>query len=340
MLSRRNAALATCLVTALGVPTLAHAGEVSVYVEGTAYSFIAPADTGNDSATGTQSVGRSLTTLSGTPFPPDVHARHFSSAGANLGSIGAIASSRTEGTYATQPGQVPLASGQARASFTIDDIQFTGGSPGTLVEVTPLFEVSGDLSRFALPGSDGTVMSASSLIDLDIEFGPAPGGTNFSGRMTSIFQQRGFDPPDFEFNAIGDLSGVTFPATIALDPFTAVVGLDYTLTVSLRVQSLAQLGGIPTGTHNGTISSSALFGSTVSFPTTGPVFLLPDGFSATSLSASIESNEWTGTLVSVAPVPLPGALGLLACALGAVCFGARAGRPDRVRHRKRWIIAL
>ena len=91
------------------------------------------------------------------------------------------------------------------------------------------------------------------------------------------------------------------------------------MSVSLFVSGSAALdSGGGESPFSGSASGDAIFGSTVKFPTSGPVFLVEPGINVSSASASIVNNQWLGTPVSVSLVPLPPSSALLALPLLAM----------------------
>ncbi len=125
----------------------------------------------------------------------------------------------------------------------------------------------------------------------------------------------GFFTSDDSFH---DMVGYTLGDPIVIGPFTAFATSAATLELFLGVSSSTDLTF-----GEGFTRGSSQFGSTMSLPTSGPVFDLPAGFSVNSASANIVNNEWQGTPVGLA-IPVPGTVGLLLGGVGA--FVMRRGR--------------
>ena len=73
-------------------------------------------------------------------------------------------------------------------------------------------------------------------------------------------------------------------------------GVPVNLNVEIRL-SAGSSGYLGAGADTVAGRGVAEFGNTVSFPTDGPVFNLPEGYTANSVDGSIVDNHWT-------PVPL------------------------------------
>ena len=78
--------------------------------------------------------------------------------------------------------------------------------------------------------------------------------------------------------------------------------------------------------------ASSNFGSTVTLPLSGDVFVLPEGYTVNSAEASIVDNRFVGIPLgaSAAPALPPWMLGLLAVLLVGATVGAlrRRARPE------------
>lgn len=108
----------------------------------------------------------------------------------------------------------------------------------------------------------------------------------------------------------------------------APVGVPFSLDMELSVKSTV-LWGADSAVATLIASSSTNFANTVSFPTAGPVFNLPAGYTANSVSGLIVNNQWTGD--GVASVPEPSSLLLLMVSglAGLIGFGWRKRRIHR-----------
>lgn len=300
------------------------AGETEARVYGSAFNFIDSVETNELEGNSSTETNLSVSAESGDSTTPEVFTRHRSSAAANLGSVGVVATSQAVGTYNLGSGQAPNANGRAFAEFTIDDIVFSG--PAGLFETSVNLDVSGSLMDISTPLSSGVVTSAGTSVDIFASFGRGTSNTTLAGRQTTTYIQSGFNPPSTDqFFEGEELVGVSFPTTLTLEPFQVSTGLTYELTVSLFVSSSAQLGGIPGNTHSGDVTASALFGTTANLPLLADVFNLPAGYTVNSLSSNIVDNAWLGTPVSVSAVPLPGAFGLMITAVVTMMRLSRRG---------------
>lgn len=310
MVSRNILSILTIALFCSSASFGAAAGETEARVYGSAFNFIDSTETNEIEANSATESNINVAAESGDSTTPEVFTRHRSSAAANLGSVGVVATSQAAGTFNLGSGQAPSANGRAFAEFTIDDIVFSG--PTTLFETSVNLEVSGSLMDISTPLSSGVVTTAATSVDIFASFGIGTSTTTLTGRQTTRYVQSGFNPPSTDqFFEGEDLVGVSFPSTLTLEPFQVSTGLTYELTVSLFVSSSAKLGGIPGNTHSGDVTASALFGSTANLPLLADVFNLPAGYTANSISANIVDNAWLGTPVSVSAVPLPGAFWLM-----------------------------
>ena len=251
----------------------------------------------------------------------DTYAHQFSGAAANAGSLAVVSRSHVGGTFDSTGGVGPSnavwASGAAEARFVIDDIVFTG--PGFSTQTTINFDVSGLLSDTTQAGMSGIFALSSASVVVSMNLGNDP-GPDFYGTQIRSTQHYNFPlPPVTSVSEQGDLIGVSFPASFDYGPVTVSLGVAYKLEMILAVSSSARLIGNGTGE----VLSMADFGSTMSFPTAGPVFNLNPGYTVNSFSAGIVDNEWTLEPVSVSAVPLPAAV-----------WGLAAGLPWLLRRRK------
>lgn len=176
-------------------------------------------------------------------------------------------------------------------------------------------------SDFVISGPGSGFVDASLNVDLSGSIGidvvgPTPNvgagvalsgflnGTAFSGLVNPCVGSCGGQP---SFYTTGILSSVTEGSLAS----TTIDGIFDTGTVALPVnQPFSVSLKLQAGDNAGTAGTSAfsLFFDTLSFPTTGPVFNLPPGYSVNSAEAGIVNNQFS-------TVPEPGALVLFATGL-------------------------
>ena len=201
--------------------------------------------------------------------------------------------------------------GHGRAEFRLPDVTFSGPAPvGSTISASINFDLSGSLATSALHSftSDALLLSrASAAISGSILEPTTFIGGSFGGAAETVSKHLADGTLTSTLNRSGvfGVESKTLPdASIAFimptgggfttGPFTAVIGKPMTLDVSLSVLGGITWDGTLTGGDTG--SGVADFAHTLSFPSSGPVFGLPSGFSVNSPSGLIVNNQWvTGT---------------------------------------------
>lgn len=220
---------------------------------------------------------------------------------------------------------VPPASFEDDATFTSVNFDFEGS-----------LEAS---RRLNPPEQEG---GASAEVEIDLTISTARGRTELGGAA------RLFVPPRTGANIhlLGFLRDVSQPLSCpdgtplpcleeqrlelgANSPYTTtsfVVPVDeeFSVFLDLAVDARAGMEGETWG--DGSVRAAAAFANTLSFPSDGPVFNLPEGFTASSEEAMIVDNRF---------VPEPSATAGSAAALAAVAALALARRAPRRRPRTR-----
>jgi hypothetical protein len=212
---------------------------------------------------------------------------------AGFGQVGALAS-------ATAPGVPGYHSGielRANGTSTHTDIIFSSMESSDMFPAFAIgyFDVSGSLST-------GGPAGGSAFVQVSISVGSA----NTSG---SIFASSSGGPTTYDtvgyFNGAEDDQG-QWEIEV---PVAGNIGVGNSTTVSFSVTVYAGAG--QNGGEPGIASfANANFSNTVSFARGRPVFDLPEGWTANSVSANIVNNYW------IPPVPEPASalLGLIAAA--------------------------
>ena len=126
----------------------------------------------------------------------------------------------------------------------------------------------------------------------------------------------------------GPLAGVSLPGTITFNPVLVLTNTPVTIEVVMFVSAGASMRNF-LNVGDGRAVGVGQFGSTAALPSTTPVFDLPTGYSARSLSANIVDNHWLGTAVAVSPVPEPAPVILFTA--GCLVLGLRHKFVHRVR---------
>ncbi|MFL5242838.1 MAG: PEP-CTERM sorting domain-containing protein, partial [Gemmataceae bacterium] len=201
--------------------------------------------------------------------------------------------------------------GLADAKIQLDDLRFRAGLDDRSAAIASLnLDLSGtfltNVNAFFDPGGDPPIYFASARASALVALNVIVPDVNFNGSPQA--QQFAFFQSTDTF---GNFTGSLFDSgTITTQPFLFHAGLNrLTLELFIRVQGDA--GGFSTSFD--AISDSLVdFSHTVTFATHGPVFNLPDGYSANSDEAQITDNRFVSSTVAPAGVPEPASLTILA----------------------------
>jgi hypothetical protein len=206
----------------------------------------------------------------------------------------------------------PRTNANARASFS-SDITFspTGGTPASLIDVALNVDVSGSLRAWV--GGGGTAW-VQLIVDV---------GLNGSGSVGTQTLSCGGDR--CQTTSSGMFASAT-SGQFSTPTVRVPVGRPVNLTVTAYVQADIQY-------CNATCGAIGAYGQTISLPTSGPVFSLPDGYTVNSASFSIVDNVWVGSPPQIAEaleylVPEP-ATAALAVASG-IALALPRGRRARI----------
>jgi hypothetical protein len=192
-------------------------------------------------------------------------------------------------------------SAETRANMTLDDLQITGPAGVISVQASLNFRVDGAMGTV---GAEPNANAAAGSVTLQVQ---VP-GIFLQGQKT--FLGNNLDSASGIFAGIlgsdihGDFTTPLFNLATLNNPFP---------------NNLVQFGLVTgTGAGNGTSAFSNFFdGGGVHFAAGGPVFNLPDGFTANSISGNIVDNHWIGV-----PEPASVLLGLIGAA-GLALFAIR-----------------
>lgn len=192
------------------------------------------------------------------------------------------------------------------SSFLLDDVMISGGAPGEVIMTSANVSLGGVIG--------GLLTGINPTFAADAHVGVSGTG-NLSGSLTirngvEILESTGI------FSSSGP-GAVDIQATTPSFPVT--VGVPLTIAFNLETSALVTTGAV--GTPPSFASAFADF--SVGFPTVGPVFNLPPGFTTNSPDGFIVDNRFTGG----APVPEPSSLLLLGSGLSAM--GTLAWRRQR-----------
>jgi hypothetical protein len=223
---------------------------------------------------------------------------------------------------------------QAWAEWTFDDFVVVGTGTGSVPILAALnLQVSGFLSPggalFDLAGPLTSTVGANAqfylLIDID------GGDAGYGGVSRSISNG---SLSEFAEGLLEDhySSGEEISDSITSSQVMVPVGSEFTVHVYVNAgtTSSATVQGTPADENDFTLflgEATSDFSATVKFPTSGPVFALPAGYTVHSASAGIVDNAVV--------VPEPAGILLVATAAAAFCvrFRGRGGCRPRSRAR-------
>ena len=216
-----------------------------------------------------------------------------------------------------------LNSTDAAAAFRLDDVIISGSGSG-LLSTSLNMNLSGGLNAttFAQLGmGNGAEANASASVSI----GVSVAGTSFRGTqaISSLWQVETQSAGGSTFED-GLLAGYTGAPTALVTPDVMVpIGTPFVVVFNLSTVVDTRSSNTILGSRR-QADASADFDSTFSFPLSGPVFNLPDGFTANSASGLIVNNLWLG-IAGPSPVPEPSSLLLVFAGLLAFFrrFGAR-----------------
>jgi hypothetical protein len=215
-----------------------------------------------------------------------------------------------------------------------------GGGSGYAAVLYDDFRVSASGASF-IPGSLNLFLSGSASANINdatanrglTANGFASAGVIVGMTVNGIYVEGGatqlISPAGSSYSTYGPLADLTFPALFKTPVLSLPVGTPFSLLLELTVVTGAT--GVISGTPEDEFANAhffldalADFSSTLTFPTSGPVFNLPEGATVDSLSALIVNNQFVGAGPAGAGVAEPSTLFLLA--LGVVALARRASK--------------
>ncbi len=248
-----------------------------------------------------------------TPAPGvQVNARAFATA--LRGAVGVAAQSTLTASLVGCDEAFCSSSASAGASMVFHDLRFEG--PTQDVEVRLHLSIGGSLqnsSGFTLANDAISAAIrryvAQARINVSAQIEGRKGILGFVRGDATLFSFKDARPPTSCFrvrDAFG--SGQTCHGTPfgtsdsaiysgygwTTDPFIVPTGKNLSLTVSISTDSLTSMASVPEDFIVSLVGQSQ-FDHTASFPRSGPVFDLPDGYSVSSAQANIAVNQWLGT---------------------------------------------
>ena len=203
--------------------------------------------------------------------------------------------------------------GQAGASANLDDIFITG--PTSTVTTSFNLTVNGTLSATSAPLYASNALDAYAEAVVAIQYSGSFG--NGAGSRTIYTNGIANGSTTTETNT--GIFDSTFNGTGNLTTAQVLVQTGVPLNLFVSLQSAAVVGAV-FGAQPIDLQAVSDFNHTLSFAT-GPVFNLPDGYTANSSSGLIVDNRWAASVTN--PAPEPATLALFALGLAGLGFSRR-----------------
>lgn len=209
------------------------------------------------------------------------------------------------------------ASAEADVRFELHDLIFSGPA-GSSVPGIMLLDLDGGFNLIARQISQ----SGSALGNYSLTIHTTFGG----GHATRLFRRFADGTETDTIADSGVLEGYLGGDTVLEFPFLVPANRPIDIFVNMQLITVAAF------TSNGpdffgAAEGLGVFLHTLSVPADGPVFLLPEGFTADSVDGRIVDNRWLGPATDAAAVPAPSSLALLGfAALVASWRGAARAR--------------
>ena len=196
----------------------------------------------------------------------------------------------------------------AQAFMFLDDVMIGGPAGGTII-TSYRVHLSGTLEADKnVQITSPNTSRASATVSVGLS------ASNLNGNLillNTIGAQKESGQPQVSDDQLQNLIG---GSNLTSASFSVTANKTFTVELMLAASAISQLGADDTGSA----TAAAHFGSTLTFATDGPVFDLPAGYTANSISGNIADNHF-----ALAPIPLPAAIWLLGSALGCIGFARR-----------------
>jgi len=300
----------------------------------------------------TYEVGVNASTYLGTPESYDVissttpvSSSATSGSGYAYGYASGSAGAGYLGAYATTAAAGALGYAEARAgsNFILNDLVFSSLSPADTQVTTSLnFTLYGNIFGAHNAGSNmhsrGSVSIGWQLKSGGVTYLNATGGLSYWSSATdpgvTLVQADGFladlttMPPGYTWSYTS-LFTLGTEQTFTLNNIALDLGRTYQLTAWIMSDAASGYSA----DNNGNTTLTVDFGSTMSFPASGAVFNLPEGFSVNSADGAIVNNLWIDPRPA-AVVPIPAAVWLFGSGLLGLIGVARRKEAGQGRNER------
>ena len=207
------------------------------------------------------------------------------------------------------------------ANSTVFSSYSPGGTPGQFFDrVDPGASAAMTLDDVIISGPAGTIstsyrihlsgsLQASKQAQAEFSLGSAGVGIQLLGNGNLLNDNSAIKYSGQPQIGSGLLTNFTGSDDLNSDPFSVMANQAFAITIRL----LAFANSTLDATDTGAVSAAANFSNTLTFVTNGPVFVLPVGYTANSISGNISNNQFVPAVV-----PLPASIWLLITAVAGL----------------------